>query len=133
MASIEEDPYGLDVDKNLKEKKLQAFLDAQEKIGTNIAVMWFMVSALKLFSTMSKAQVKAIAFEIATIGTQGINPTSSNKYKVNSITGKEFSGYNLLAYYYVSWSIAMPEMLGELGLNYEQEYAMAEKLNSGNW
>lgn len=130
LASIEEDPYGLDVDKNLKKKDLQTFLDAQEKLGTNIAVMWFMVSALKLFSTMSKAQVKAIAFEIATIGTQGINPTSSNKYKVNSIPGKEFSGYNLLAYYYVSWSIAMPEMLGELGLNYEKEYEMAEKLRN---
>jgi Tfp pilus assembly protein PilF len=130
LASIEEDPYGLDVDKNQKEKDLQTFFDAQERLGTNIAVMWFMVSALKLFSTMSKAQVKAIAFEIATIGTQGINPSSSNKYRVNSIPGKEFSGYNLLAYYYVSWALAMPEMLPELGLNYEKEYEMAINLKN---
>ena len=72
--------------------------------------------------------LKAKIAKYYTIGTQGINPSKNNTYKVNSIPGKEFSGYNLLAYYYVSWALAMPELLGELGLHYEKEYAMAEKL-----
>jgi len=44
------------------------------------------------------------------------------------VPGKTFSGYHLLAYYYVSWKLAMPEMLADLQLPFDQEYAMAEQL-----
>ncbi len=84
---------------------------------------------------LSNNDLDVLKTEIAkyyTIGTQGINPSSTNKYKVNSIPSKEFSGYNLLAYYYVSWSIAMREMLAELGLNYEKEFELATQINNKN-
>ena len=44
-----------------------------------------------------------------------------NSYKLTYIPKKDFSGYHLLAYYYVSLMLAMPEMLDELGLDYEKE------------
>jgi len=129
LDSIEADPYGLNVDKNFKEKQTKDFLDTQESIGTNSAVMWFMVDALQFFKKMPKEKIKAIAFEIAVIGTQGINPAQDHSYKVNSIPGKEFSGYHLLAFYYVSWKLAIPEMLAQLQLPYDEEYKLAMTMN----
>ena len=41
--------------------------------------------------------------------------------------GKTFSGYHLLAYYYVSWKLAIPEMLAQLQLPYDAEYEVALK------
>ncbi len=125
LDSIEADPYGLETDKNFKEKQTKDFLETQESIGTNQAVMWFMVDALQFFNKMSQEKIKSIAFEIAMIGTQGINPAKGHSYKVNSIPGKDFSGYQLLAYYYVSWKLAIPEMLSQLQLPYDDEYKLA--------
>jgi tetratricopeptide (TPR) repeat protein len=125
MESMKNDPYGLDVDKNFKEKETKDFLESQESIGTNLAVMWFMVDALQFFEKMPKDKIKAIAFEIAMIGTQGINPAPGHTYKVNAIPGKDFSGYHLLGYYYVSWSLAIPDMVDQLNLPYKQEYSLA--------
>jgi len=129
LESIEEDPFGTEVDKNAKDRKMQMFLDGQKDIGTNHAVIWFMLDALQFFTKMSKEKIKAIAFEIAMIGTQGINPASGNSYKVPSIPDKDFSGYHLLAYYYTSWKLAIPEMVDKLNLPYEKEYELAITMN----
>lgn len=128
MESMKDDPYGVDVDKNFKDRQTKDFLTSQEAIGTNLAVMYFMVDALQFFDKMPKDKIKAIAFEIALIGTQGINPASGHTYRVNSIPEKEFSGYNLLGYYYVSWSLAIPEMVDKLNLPYNNEYKLAVSL-----
>jgi hypothetical protein len=63
------------------------------------------------------------------IGTQGIDPASDKAYRVGLIPNKEFSGFQLLAYYYVSWKLSVPEMLKQLGLPYDKEYTMAESLS----
>lgn len=57
-------------------------------------------------------------------GTQGYSPDKDN-YRINSIPGKTFSGYHILAYYYVSWAIAIPEMLAQLKLPFDDEYKLA--------
>ncbi|ANE53703.1 hypothetical protein SY85_24340 [Flavisolibacter tropicus] len=80
---------------------------------------------------MSKDKIKQLAFEIAMIGTGGINPAPGNTYHVRSIPGKEFSGYHLLAYYYVSWKLAVPEMLADLRLPFDEEYKLAEMMHGG--
>ena len=59
---------------------------------------------------------------------QGIDPVEGNRYRVPSIKGKEFSGYHLLAYYYVSWKLAVPGMLAQLGLPFDDEYILAEQM-----
>jgi tetratricopeptide (TPR) repeat protein len=124
LDEIERDPYGINSPDSSKEKEMEAFLKNQEEIGTNMAVVMFMVDALEYFQNKSKEETKEIAMEIALLGTQGFNPESKN-YRISKIKGKQFSGYHILAYYYVSWAIAIPEMLTELGMPFDNEYKMA--------
>lgn len=85
-----------------------------------------MLSALEYFDGIPKADVKSIAIEIAMVGVNGIDLHS--KYTLKSIPNKEFSGYKLLAYYYVSWAIAIPEMLEQLQLPFTKAYDIAKAL-----
>ncbi len=84
----------------------------------------YMIGALKYFEQFSREEIKKIAFDIAMVGTEGIDPNKQG-YTVPSIEGKVFSGYHLLAYYYVSWALAVPEMLSELQLPFDKEYEIA--------
>jgi hypothetical protein len=106
---------------------METFLESQKEMGLNMAVVMFMGGALQFFEDKNKDEIKKIAFEIAMQGTQGYDPNVSN-YKLSSIPNKDFSGYQILAYYYVSWSIAMPEMLGELQLPFDEEYKVASTM-----
>jgi hypothetical protein len=109
------------------QRKNEQFLKEQAEIGTNMAVVMFMVDALKYFKDMPQENIKKIAFDIASKGTSGINP-QEKAYTIHSIPGKSFSGYHLLAFYYVSWALAMPEMLEKLQLPYNNEYSTAVTL-----
>jgi hypothetical protein len=59
-------------------------------------------------------------------GTHGYSPNKAN-YEIVSMPGKVFSGYRILAYYYVSWSLATPEMLPQLQLPFDKEYTFAKE------
>ncbi len=87
----------------------------------------YMVGALEYFEGLLPEDIEKVAFECAMVGQNGISPTKRNGYKLNSISGKDFGGYELLAYYYVSWAISHPEMLGKLQLPFDDAYAMARK------
>ncbi len=126
LESIEKDPYGVEEQDPYKDKQMETFQKSQAEIGTNMAVVMFMVDAMQYFEGMPKQKVREVAFEIATLGTQGIKP--DGKYVLRTVPKKDFSGYHLLAYYYVSWAIAVPEMLKELHLPYDDEYAMAKTM-----
>ena len=95
-----------------------------------MAVAGFMVEALKFFEDMPVDDIKVIAFEIALKGTHGYSPDKDN-YEIVSMPGQVFSGYRILAYYYVSCLLAMPEILPKLQLPFDKEYAYAKKLFSG--
>lgn len=69
----------------------------------------YMLSAMQYFDKISHDDVKKIAFEIATVGINGISP--KKKYSIKSIADKEFGGYEFLAYYYVSWAREFPDAL----------------------
>jgi len=118
------DPFGIEERDPVKEREMRKFQKSQEEIGTNMAVVMFMVDALQYFENKSKDEVHKIAYEIAMQGTMGYHPDKKG-YKVNSIPNKEFSGYHILAYYYVSFAIAHPDVLPELKLPYNNEYNMA--------
>lgn len=130
LEELEEDPLSADSDKNFKERSTETFLKNQAAIGVNMAVVMYMVDALQYFDNKTLKQIKDIAIEIAMIGTQGIDPQAKQPYKVRSIGEKEFSGYHLLAYYYVSWALAIPEMLDQLQLPYKAEYEMARTMQN---
>ena len=123
LKKIEKDPFGLESVDSEKEKAMQEFQKSQERLGTNMAVVMYMVDALKYFKGLPKQKIKEIAQEIALQGTQGYNP--NNSYRLSTIPEKVFSGYHILAYYYVSWKLAIPEMLSQLQLPYDEEYKLA--------
>lgn len=87
----------------------------------------YMVGALEYFEGLLPEDVEKIAFECAMVGQNGISPAQKNGYKLNSVPRKDFGGYELLAYYYVSWAISHPEMLGKLQLPFDEAYALARK------
>jgi tetratricopeptide (TPR) repeat protein len=124
LSSIEKDPYDLESKDPYKQREMDKFQKSQEQIGINMAVAMIMVDALQFFEAMPQEEIKKIAIEIAMQGTQGYRPDKDN-YRINSIKDKTFSGYHILAYYYVSWSLAIPEMVSQLNLPYEAEYKMA--------
>ena len=124
LESIEEDPYGFEEVDPAKERKMKRFLEEHKDKDINMAVTIYMVEALQYFADMPKDKVKNIAVEIAELGMHGIDPKKDG-YRLRSISDTEFSGYHLLAYYYVSWAIALPEMLGQLKLPFEREYEVA--------
>ena len=107
-----------------KDQGVKKIEQSQQSMGTNMAVVMFMVEALQFFENMSPKQVKEIAFEIAMKGAQGFRP-DGNDYRIALIPNKVFSGYHILAYYYVSWALAIPEMLTQLQLHYDREYQVA--------
>lgn len=131
LSAIEKDPYELESKDPYKEREMEKFQKSQESIGTNMAVAMFMVDALQFFDGMPKEEIKKIAFEIAMQGTQGYRP-DKNDYRISSIKGKTFSGYHILAYYYVSWALAIPEMISQLQLPYDEEYKMALTMHKPN-
>ncbi len=124
LESIENDPYDLKSKSPLNDKELDKFLKSQKEMGTNMAVVMYMVDALEFFRGKPKEEIKNIAFEIAMQGTQGYNPDKDN-YRISAVKGKKFTGYHILAYYYVSWALAVPEMLESLKLPYDDEYKLA--------
>lgn len=127
MEDLNENPFGSEEKDPIKEQKMKTFLESQEEIGLNMAVVMFMGGALKFFEDKSKEEIKKIAFEIAMQGTQGYDPNIKN-YKLSTIPNQTFSGYQILAYYYVSWSIAIPEMLAQLQLPFDEEYKLASTM-----
>ena len=92
-----------------------------------MAVVMYMVGALQFFEGMTTEEIKKIAFEIAMQGRSGYNPDKKD-YTLQSIPDKIFSGYQILSYYYVSWKLAIPDMLSQLQLPYSDEFKMASSL-----
>lgn len=127
LEEIENDPLGLNDSDPEEERKMQQFIESHSKGEVNMAVCMFMVGAIQYFSKQPKDKVKETAFEIAMLGRSGIDPTKGN-YTVASLKGKLFSGYQMIAYFYVSWAIAIPDMVGQLGMPFEQEYQIASQL-----
>ena len=83
----------------------------------------YMLGAMEYFDTLNPYDVHRIALEIAMVGVTGIDP--KKKYSIKSIPDKEFGGYQLLAYYYVSWARAIPDKLAHLGLPFSKAYDSA--------
>lgn len=123
LEKISSDPYNLN-DAPEESEEMEKFLNSYKDSGVNLAVVAYMVEALSFFKALSQDKIKEIAFEIAMQGRQGYNPNGES-YKLATVSNKTFTGYQILAYYYVSWALAIPEMLGQLQLPFEKEYQLA--------
>jgi len=127
FESLQNDPLGIKDRDPIKEREMKQFQETQKSIGPNMAVVMYMVSALQYFQKLPPETVKKIAYDIAIQGTQGFSPEKSG-YTVPSIPDKEFTGNQILAWYYVSWALSSPHQLAELGLPYEKEFELAKKM-----
>jgi tetratricopeptide (TPR) repeat protein len=100
----------------------------REQVGGELrmdAVM-YCLAALKKCKDMPREQVQKIAFEIAAVGTKGINPNDPDKiYRLRTIEG-DFTGLQLLSYMWVTWKIVAPEM--NTGFDLKREYEAALEL-----
>ena len=96
--------------------------------GETFMMSMYMLGAMEYFEDKSMDVIKRIAFEIAMLGCGGISPQQKSGYKVNSIPDKDFGGYQLLAYYYVSWAMAIPEKLDDLQLPFKTAYETAKQM-----
>lgn len=126
IDEVENDPLGLNTPNPSNDRKMKQFIEENSSEEINMAVAMFMGDAISYFAGKSLQEIKKIAFEIATIGTQGIDPNQKN-YSIPSIENSSFSGYKTLAYYYVSWALAMPELLSQLQMPFDKEYELATR------
>ena len=109
----------------LSEEDAQFALNHQDGADPTETMMMsmYMLGAMEYFDTLNPHDVHRIALEIAMVGVTGIDP--KKKYSIKSIPDKEFGGYQLLAYYYVSWARAIPDKLAHLGLPFSKAYDSA--------
>jgi tetratricopeptide (TPR) repeat protein len=130
-ASTEEliDSIGTPGLTSTRQDEMDTFMATHENKDLNMAVVMYMVDALQYFDNLDKSDIKRIAFDIANIGTKGIHPDSKD-YTVPAIPRKQFTGYHLLAYYYVSWALVIPDMLKDLQLPFDKEYETAQEFDS---
>ncbi len=89
-------------------------------------VVFYCLGALEYFDTLPKEAVKKIVFEIAILGTKGIDiHDPEQKYTLNNMEGN-FTGMHLIAYEYVGFKIVEPTM--DIGFDLENEYQQALKM-----
>jgi len=90
------------------------------------AVM-YCLGALKTFAPLSKEEVRKITFEIAMLGTKGLDVNDpAEKYQLRSLPGK-FSGLHLVSIEYVGFKIVDPSV--DLGFDLSEEYNEAQRLS----
>lgn len=94
--------------------------------GLRLDAVQYCLSALEYFNTLSFTEIQAIAFEIAKVGEQGLDPSDPNpKYTLQSMKG-EFTALGLLCYMYVGFQIIKPDV--DIGFDLSKEFEMAEKM-----
>jgi len=102
-----------------------AFHNATPGVLRMDAVM-YCLGALEKFETMSADEVQKIGFEIAMLGTRGIDVNNADSsYTLKNLPG-EFSGLHLLSIQYVAFKKIAPEQ--NIGFDLSAEYQAAMKL-----
>ena len=93
------------------------------------AVM-YCLSALQKFAGMTPAEVQNIGFEIALLGSSGLEVNNPDrKYTLRSLPG-EFTGLQLMSYMYVAFKQIAREQ--DIGFDLSKEYEQALKLFQPN-
>ena len=89
-----------------------------------MATVMFCLDALQLFENMDEEEVRQVSQEIAVIGMDGLDYASSDqKYTLQSIPDRKFSGLHLMALMYVGFKQIAPDR--DTGIPFESEYQQA--------
>ena len=109
----------------------ETFLEnVKEQPAIGMSIMMYMVEAIRTLKNLPESEVKLIAFQLATLGINGISPSKKSGYKIDALPDHDMSGCMALAWYYVSWKIGFPDAIENLSnsLPFENEYMGALKL-----
>jgi len=92
------------------------------------AVM-YCLGAMETFAKMSKDDIRKTTFEIAMLGTKGLDVNDpAQKYQLRSLPGR-FSGLHLVSIEYVGFKLVDPSV--DLGFDLSEEYHHAQLLFGG--
>jgi len=116
------------MEQSLRQRQFDIEHETQDDPARDMMMTMYMLGAMQYFDKKTSEEVKQVAIEIATLGMNGIAPDKHSGYTLKTIPGEDFSGYRLLAYYYVSWAIALPDNLSMLGLPFDHAYATAKQM-----
>lgn len=89
--------------------------------------IFYFLDAFKRYDKMTPEQVRDVAFEIAMIGRTGLDYASpEEKYELQSMPGRTFSGLHLMCLMYAGFKRVAPEQ--ELGMDLHDPYLTALSL-----
>lgn len=87
-------------------------------------VVLYGVEALRFISGLTDSQFQDIRFELAMVGRQGIEATSSMKrFRFAEIPERNFSGLEAIAWMYCFWQRIDPSV--DVGADLAREYELA--------
>lgn len=125
VRAIEINPYNqlAEVAKRSRSQIAQRTMRGAVGGGLRPDAVMYCVGALEKCKGLPPAEVQKIAFEIAALGTKGINPNDPDRmYRLRTLPG-EFTGLQLLSYMYVTFKKVAPE--ANIGFDLSREYEAA--------
>jgi hypothetical protein len=91
------------------------------------AAVWFLLDALKRYSSMDVEEVRAIAFEIGMLGRSGLDYSDpEKKYTLRTLAGESFSGLHLMCLMHAGFKRIAPEQ--DTGMDLEEPFLQALEL-----
>lgn len=106
----------------------QQSMRARVSGGIRMDAMSYCLSAMQEFDAMDPGRVQQAAFEIATVGRQGLNPNDPNRtYTLRTLPG-EFTGLRLLSYMFVAFKRINPD--ADVGFDLSREYEVAKQTHA---
>jgi tetratricopeptide (TPR) repeat protein len=97
--------------------------------GLRKNVVVFCLAALETFNEAGRERTKAVAFEIASLGSRGLNiKDRTSRYRLLSLPG-EFSALQLVVYMFVALKKTAPRT--DAGIDFSKEYGFALAMSPG--
>ncbi len=91
------------------------------------ASIFYLLGTIKRYDSLPIDKVRDIGFEIALLGTQGLDFTTSDKrYNLHALPGEKFTGLQLMCLMYAAFKKFAPEQ--DVGIDLDGEYRAALKL-----
>jgi hypothetical protein len=92
------------------------------------ASVFYFLDAFKRYDAMTTDEVRRVAFEIAMLGRNGLDYASPDeKYKLESIPDRSFSGLHLMCLMYAGFKRVAPEH--EMGMDLNDPFLTALQLH----
>jgi tetratricopeptide (TPR) repeat protein len=129
IEAIRLDSHGAAGEEAKEDRTRIAQINFRKRIpgGVRPDAVMYCLGALERFEKMTPQQIQAVGFEIAILGTRGIDPGDPKKrYILKSLPG-EFSGVQLLCIMFVAFKRIAPDQ--DTGFDVSREYRTARAMH----